>query len=300
MTNELKKLTKRIDNEFLKYFLSDKDMETIFVVGSMAKDDYQDNMDNEYDIRIICKEVNAIKIINFEIFLEELSINLTNENIVVGYSSLIGPINNKISNNNKNILIHANLYDKKIMDNLPLTHKYQYGNKYRIIYGKDTLKQYKDIVYEMDDIVNGYEGLNYCIDMLKRQEKRYLAWSILREESELKYYIVTLKENEKIEICFSLVNKFIDNLMNYCKMNNYDIPEDKVVFCIRLLGQANINENTLFLLQGLLTRSESMLKAIFANPLKETISLLELFKLYLNHLDYIFAKKEKTKNLIKI
>lgn len=299
MTNELKKITKRIDNEFLKYFLSDIDMETIFVVGSMAKDDYQDNMDNEYDIRIVCKEVNAIKIINFEKFLENLSKNLTNENIEVGCSSLIGPINNKISHTKKNILIHAILYDKNLMDNLPLTHKYQYGNRYRIIYGKDTLKQYKDIVYEIDDIVNGYEGLNYCIDMLKRQEKRYLAWSILREECELKYYIVPLKENEKIEICFSLVNKFIDNLMDYCKMNNYDIPEDKVIFCIRLLGQANINENTLFLLQGLFTRSESMLKAIFANPLKETLSLLELFKLYINHLDNVFPKKEE-KKLMKI
>ena len=41
MTNELKKITKKIDKEFIKYFIDDMDMQTIFVVGSMADDKYE-------------------------------------------------------------------------------------------------------------------------------------------------------------------------------------------------------------------------------------------------------------------
>lgn len=302
MTNELRKITKSIDNEFIKYFLPDADMETIFVVGSMAKEDYQDRMDNDYDIRIICKEVNPQKIKNFEKFLENLCKTFTTETIEVGYSCLVGPVNHKVSQTKKNILIHAMIHRKDQMDDfLPVTHKYQYGNNYRIVYGKDTLKRFQDVRYNLDELINAHEGLNYCIDMLKRKEYRYLTWDVTKEKCEFNYHAVPMSDEVILENCFYSVNKFVNNLMNYCKWEGYDIPEDKMIFCIRLLGQASINENTLFLLQGLFTKSESILKAIFANPLKETIQLLEMFKIYILNLDSIFPKKEseKIKKLIR-
>lgn len=301
MTNDLKKITKRIDVEFVKYFFPDMDMETIFVVGSMAHDDYQDRMDNDYDIRVICKEVNPEKIKQFEKFLEELCKKLTTESIEVGYSTLVGPVNHKVSNNKKNILIHAMIHTKDQMDDfLPITHKYQYGNNYRIVYGKDNLKKFKNVRYNLDELVNAHEGLNYCIDMLKSREYRYLVWNTKNDKCEFNYYSVPMSDDMIIESCCYSVNKFINNLMNYCRWEGFDIPEDKMIFCIRLLGQASINENKLFLLQGLFTKSESILKAIFANPLKETIKLLEEFKIYINYLDSIFPKKEeKNKKLIR-
>ncbi len=296
MTNELKSITKRIDNEFLKYFLSDMDMETIFVVGSMAKDDYQDRMDNDYDIRVICNEVNSKKLLNFEKFLKELSKKLTTKDIEVGYSTLVGPVNHKVSKNKKNVLIHAMIHTKDQMDDfLPVTHKYQYGTNYRIVYGKDTLKRFQDIRYNLDELVNAHEGLNYCIDMLKKGEYRYLTWDVTKDNYEFNYHAVPMSDEVILENCFYSVNKFINNLMNYCKWENYDIPENKVIFCIRLLGQASITEDILFLLEGLFTKSESILKAIFANPLEETINLLEKFKIYVYKLDEIFPKKEKEK-----
>ncbi|MBQ8892353.1 MAG: hypothetical protein IJ068_05800 [Bacilli bacterium] len=296
MTNELKKLTRQIDREFIKYFLSDADMETIFVVGSMAHNDYLDRMDNDYDIRVITSDVNRDKIINFEKFLENLSKRLTTDTIEVGYSCLVGPVNHKVSSNKKNVLIHAMIHRSDQMDNfLPITHKYQYGNRYRIVYGKDSLKRFKDIRYNINDLTNTHEGLNYCIDMLKKQEYRYLTWDTDDNKCEFNYHAIDMPEDTVLENCFYSVNKFVNNLVNYCKWNELDIPEDKVIFCIRLLGQANVNESTLFLLQGLLTKSESMLKAIFANPRVETIRLLEQFKFCIKYLDNIFPKKEQEK-----
>lgn len=302
MTNELKKITKQIDKEFIKYFINDTDMETIFVVGSMAHDDYVDRMDNDYDIRVIAKDVNRDKIINFEKFLENLSKKLTTDNISVGYSTLVGPVNHKVSSNTKNILIHAMIHRSDQMDNfLPVTHKYQYGKRYRIVYGKDNLKRFKDVRYNLDELVNTHEGLKYCIDMLKRREYRYLTWDTDDDKCEFNYHADSMPEDTVLENCFYSVNKFINNLMNYCRFENYDIPEDKVIFCIRLLGQANVNESTLFLLQGLLNKYGSMIELMFANPINETIQLLEQFGFCIKYLDSIFPKKEKekTKKLIR-
>lgn len=100
-------------------------MEIIFVVGSMAKYDYKDRQDNDYDIRVISTDVNSQKIINFENFLKEICQRLTTDEIEVGYSCLVGPVNHKVSKNKKNILIHAMKHRKDQMDDfLPVTHKY--------------------------------------------------------------------------------------------------------------------------------------------------------------------------------
>lgn len=302
MTNELKKVTKQIDKEFIKYFINDTDMETIFVVGSMAHDDYIDRMDNDYDIRVIASDISRDKIINFEKFLDNLSKELSTETISVGYSTLVGPVNHKVSNNSKNILIHAMIHRCDQMDDfLPVTHKYQYGTRYRIVYGKDNLKRFKDVRYNIDELVNAHEGLKYCIDMLKKQEYRYLTWDTNNNKCEFNYHVEPMTEDMVIENCFYSVNKFVNNLMNYCKFENYDIPEDKVIFCIRLLGQEYVNESTLFLLQGLLNKYESMIKAMFKSPINVTIKLLEQFETRINYLDDVFLKKDqiKTKKLIR-
>ena len=299
MTKELKEITKKIDKEFINYFYFDMNMETIFVVGSMANDKYQDRQDNDYDIRVICKEVNSIKINNFEKFLEEICKKLTTDTIEVGCSCLIGPVNHKVSNNKKNILIHSTIYtEDQIENNLPKTHKYQYASNYRIVYGKDILKKYKNVRYNMDELINSYECLNYCIDMLKNREYRYFVWDTKNDKCEFNYYKAPMSEDMIIKSCCYSVNMFIDNLMTYCKWEKYDIPENKMIFTIRLLEKSYVNENTLFLLQGLFTENESILKAIFNNPLKETIKLLEELKENIKKLNNIFRKKEDKKNKI--
>ena len=302
MTNEIKLITKKIDKEFINYFFSDLDVETIFVVGSMAKDDYSDRMDNDYDIRVIATDVNRDKIINFENFLEKLSKNLTTNNIEVGYSTLVGPVNHKVSNSKKNILIHAMIHTKEQMDDfLPITHKYQYGTHYRIVYGKDNLKRFQNIRYSLDELVNAHEGLNYCIDMLQKEEYRYLSWDTDNNKCEFNYHAVKMPYDTIMENCFYSVNKFINNLINYCNFNNLEIPEDKMIFCIRLLGKDYCNEKTLYLLHGIFYKDENLIRALFPDILNATINLLEQFKERVNELEDIFSKEEyhKTKKLVR-
>ena len=179
MTNELKAVLERIGGEFKEYFKDDSDIKTIFVAGSMAHDDYQDRIDNDYDIRAISDKVTREQLIKFEEFLENLSKKLTTEELAVGYSCLVGPVNHKVSTDKKNILIHAMIHRRDQMDDfLPVTHKYQYGTRYRIVEGEDSLNRFKEMRYGLDEIVYSHEGLKYCIDMLEKKEYRYLTWEI--------------------------------------------------------------------------------------------------------------------------
>ena len=301
MTSELKSIIKKIDNSFIEYFKSDPRIKTIFVAGSMALNDYVDREDNDYDIRAISDQVTRDQIIKFEEFLDYLSKKLSTKNIEVGYSCLVGPINHKVATNKKNVLIHAMIHQKDQMDDfLPVTHKYQYGTRYRIVDGEDSLKRFRQVRYNLDELLHAHEGLLYCIDMLKKKEYRYLSWDTEDNKCEFNFHAVSMSDDTIFENCFYSTNKFINNLINYCNWNNYLIPEDKMCFAIRLLGQENSNEKTLFLLHSLFTKNEKILKYLFEDPLQETILLLEKFALKVQNLDVIFPKKEEEKSKILV
>ncbi len=301
MTDELKAITKKIDVAFTIYFWSKKEVETIFVVGSMAKNDYQDRFANDYDIRVISKRVTKEDIEDFNYFLKQLSKTLTTDKIEVSYSTLVGPVNHKVSDTKKNVLIHAMIHEKSQMDDfLPETHKYQYGKRYRIVYGIDNLKKFRERTFTLDDLLNGHEGLNYTIDMLKKHEYRYLDWDIENDNVAFNYHAVPIDKDTIYECCFYSVNKFIDNLMNYCKFNGYQIPNHKMDFTLELLG-SNIKSPTLFLLDGLFRKDEVLLMNIFPDIIDATIKLLEKFQERVQLLDLIFAKNidNKRRKLVK-
>ncbi len=302
MTNELKAVTKKIDVAFTLYFMNKKEAETIFVVGSMAHDDYQDRLDNDYDIRVISKKVTKEDIKDFEHFLGVLSEKLSTDEIQVGYSCLVGPVNHKVSKSKKNVLIHAMIHEKSQMDDfLPETHKYQYGTRYRIVSGIDSLKRFQDVRFTLEHLINGHEGLNYCIDMLKKREYRYLNWDIDEQSCNFNFHTDKMPDDTIYENCFYSVNKFINNLMNYCKFSNYIIPTNKMDFTLKLLGEKNLKSPLLFLLDGLYNKDEVLLKNIFNDIIEETTNLLELFRERVLELDNIFSQKEdvKTHKLIK-
>ena len=294
MTNELKAVLERIDGEFKEYFKDDSDIKTIFVAGSMAHDDYLDRIDNDYDIRAISDKVTREQLIKFEEFLENLSKKLTTEELAVGYSCLVGPVNHKVSTDKKNVLIHAMIHRRDQMDDfLPVTHKYQYGTRYRIVDGEDSLKRFQDIRYDLDELVNAHEGLRYCIDMLEKREYRYLSWDIDETDCKFNFHKVPMEEDTILENCFYSVNKFINNLITYCKWNNYDIPEDKMCFAICLLNERYTDNNLISLLYALFNKSEKILKIVSENPLSDTIELLKKFEVKIKYLDVIFSKREE-------
>lgn len=300
MTNELKEVIGKIDEEFKNYFKNDSSVRTIFVAGSMAHDDYQDRMDNDYDIRVIADHVNVNQLVKFEEFLKDISKKLTTDELAVGYSCLVGPVNHKVSEDKKNILIHAMIHQRDQMDNfLPVTHKYQYGTRYRIVEGEDSLKRFQDVRYNLDELLNAHEGLLYCIDMLEKEEYRYLTWDILDNECNFNYHADKMPKETILENCFYSHNKFINNLRTYCEWNNLDIPEDNFKFALSLLEFGDCEVEMLFVIRGLLEKKEIIINRYTENPLELTINILKLYRERVKDLQLIFDKKTKDKCLIK-
>lgn len=301
MTNELKEVISKIDKAFVDYFSDDSSIKTIFVAGSMAHDDYIDRQDNDYDIRAISSHVTREQIINFEKFLENLSNELTTDEIAVGYSCLVGPVNHKVATDKKNVLIHAMIHQSDQMDDfLPVTHKYQYGTRYRIVYGEDSLKRFQDVRFGLDDVLDAHEGLRYCIDMLKKREYRYLTWDVTNKDCQFNFHVDNMPMNTIIENCCYSFNKFLSNLRNYCNWNDYDIPSGNMSFALKLLGKDNCSINRLNLLYGLLNKNDKYLENIFNDPCKNTIELLEICENRVLDLDIIFTKlynKENNSNI---
>lgn len=234
---DIKEIAKIVDSEFKNYFKDDEDIKSIFVAGSMAFDDYKERADNDYDIRAVSTKVTAKQLQDFEKFLAELSKRLTTDDIGVNYSCLVGPVNHNISTKDKNFLIHAMIHEESQLDDfLPITHKYSYAKRYRIVDGEDCIGRFRNVRYTIDDILNAHEGLNYCIDMLKKKEYRYLTWEVDGENCEFTFNSDEMPEDTICENCFYSTNKFLQNLRNYCNWNGIEMPKNQVEAAMKLLG----------------------------------------------------------------
>lgn len=290
----IKEIAKTVDKEFKKYFSEDKSIKSIFVAGSMAFDDYKERADNDYDIRAVSTKVTAKQLQGFEKFLADLSQKLTTDDIGVNYSCLVGPVNHNISTKDKNFLIHAMIHEESQLDNfLPITHKYSYAKRYRIVDGEDCIGRFRNVRYTIDDILNAHEGLNYCIEMLKKREYRYLTWKIDGENCEFTFNTDKMPEDTVCENCFYSTNKFLQNLRNYCNWNEIAMPKNEVEAAMTLLGKAYDCEEVKKVIECLVTKNEDKIRKLTSDPVRLTTPILEKFAENVKEIDKFYGKKDR-------
>ena len=291
---EIKKIASIVDNEFRRYFKDDEKIKSIFVVGSMAFDDYQERADNDYDIRAVSTKVTSKQIRDFEKFLAKLSRKLTTKDIGVNYSCLVGPVNHNISTKDKNFLIHAMIHQESQLDDfLPVTHKYSYAKRYRIVDGEDCIGRFKTVRYTIDDILNTHEGLNYCIDMLRKREYRYLTWEVDGENCEFTFSHDEMPKDTIYENCFYSTNKFLQNLRNYCNWNEIDMPENQIEAAMQLLGTEKDSKEVRKIVECLVTKDEEQMKMLTNTPIETTIPILQEFGKNVKAIENFYKKKGK-------
>lgn len=289
----IKEIARAVDNEFKRYFKNDESIKSIFVAGSMAFDDYIERADNDYDIRAVSTKVTPRQLQDFENFLIGLTQKLSTEKIGVNYSCLVGPVNHNISTSEKNFLIHAMIHEEKQLDDfLPITHKYAYAKRYRIVDGEDCIGRFRAVRYTIEDILNAHEGLNYCIDMLKRREYRYLTWTVDGETCEFTFNSDEMPEDTVYENCFYSTNKFLQNLRNYCGWNGIDMPQSQLEAAMKLLGLQFECEEVRQVMKCLINKDEEQLRKLTSNPIKLTVPILEKFAENVREIDRIYGKKE--------
>lgn len=290
----IKEIAERVDYEFKEYFKNDESIKSIFVAGSMAFDDYKERADNDYDIRAVSTKVTAKQLQNFETFLAQLSQKLTTEDIGVNYSCLVGPVNHNVSSKEKNFLIHAMIHEESQLDDfLPITHKYSYAKRYRIVDGEDCIGRFKSVRYTIDDILNAHEGLYYCIEMLKKREYRYLMWEVQGENCEFTFNTDKMPEDTVYENCFYSTNKFLQNLRNYCNWNGLEMPKKQLDAAMTLLGTEYDCEEVRQVMECLITKDEDRLRRLTSDPIKLTTPILQRFAESVKEIDQVYEKKER-------
>lgn len=290
----IRKIARQVDEAFKEYFKDDESIKSIFVAGSMAWDDYREKTDNDYDIRAVSTNVTAKQIRDFEAFLAELSQRLTTEQVGVDYSCLVGPVNHNVSDKDKNFLIHAMIHGENQLDDfLPITHKYSYAKRYRIVDGEDCIGRFRDVRYTLDDIIHAHEGLEYCIDMLAKREYRYLMWQVDGERCEFTFNVDKMPEETIWENCFYSTNKFLQNLRNYCNWNGIGLPKNQIDMAMELLGSESDCPEVRQVMEILINKDEDGFKGLTTDPIRLTIPLLERFSQRVREVDKIFEKQPK-------
>lgn len=200
-------------NEFISIFKDDTNVDSIFLVGSMCNNNYELKSTNDFDIRIISKNVNLELLNSIEVVYKNILTRNEYKNVDFQFSDDIGPA--KPENKNEfNVLIHCLVFTKEDLDALPNIHKVSYSNQYEIFYGEDYLIQYKNILLNYDDVLYADEGIEYCIEMIKSKKQRYKKYVIESETPVIKCFTDIASENEYSEILTYSLKKSLDNL--YC------------------------------------------------------------------------------------
>ena len=261
------------DYEYLVRELKDNII-SIFVIGSMQKSKMELKKNNDYDLRIVVKimdEYTYRVIVNFNETIKKKIISRLN--IDVNYSLIIGPAR-YITKSKITLLIHCIPLTIETLDNLPLTHKYSYSNNYRLIFGKDILKQYKTIRYSGKDIIECIEGINYCIDMINNNTLKYTEWKIDNKSIKLMNETQKMNENIMFEVLRYSLSKSIYNAIQINKWKGKKTYNNEKEY----LESLNINDRIINDVENSISCNFESFKGNKERFKKETLEILETIK----------------------
>lgn len=195
-----------------------KEVLSIFVVGSMASDDYQEKDFNDYDIRFIVDEVNPSILQSIDVVLERIKDRIISQNIGCEISKVIGPAKME-KQQDRNVLLHALVMTNQELNDLPNIHKYSYSNQYKILYGEDFISPYHGIQITKDDVISSVEGIDYCIDLLENQKIRFSEW-VFDDGVHLVDIERDASDSELMELFYYSYHKAKQNIQNMIDTNH--------------------------------------------------------------------------------
>lgn len=273
----------KINNRFIELFNNDPHIISVFVVGSMAMRPYTERKYNDYDIRCIVDEFVPETYDNVNRMVVKCIEEFSNSDCIgVASSDLVGPVNHHVTNKEHNILIHHMVHSMDdLVSFLPDTHKYMYGNHYLHLCGRDVLAELSlsDARYSLNDIISGYEGIDYCIDMIKNHTHRYCRYEVVNDKCEFVTYETPADIHVRHENCFYSTLKNIGNLRNYDHFTGKDTSASLFDYGKRILGEAGYEDYVL--LEILLAKNEFRLVEEYPSFEEATILLLNHLRKYI-------------------
>lgn len=255
MRTSLKRKTEMLDAAFRELFASEKEIVSVFVVGSMYDMEmYADRRNNDYDIRILVNNVTGELLDKIRKFQKNLCEQLRDDEVFVDCSNMVGPVNHRISDKSYNLLLHLIIHTiDDLKSFLPLTHQRKYRKYHRILCGENYLTDL-ELSYEPEYLITCHEGINYCVDMLKRNQYKYLDWRATDGKVQFLYFEEDAPVDLKYEIVFYSVKNIILNLYEVLVIDK--AGTETVEEFADLLAE---NESAKALMEAVLLRDEEAL-----------------------------------------
>ena len=234
--NDIISIAHEIDKRAVEFFKDIPQVVSIFVVGSMYDlEHYSVRQNNDYDIRLLVKKVTPEILEAVEYFQENTAAELEEEDVHLGCSSLVGAVNHHLSDKKYNLLIHFLVHEiSDLKDFLPLTHQVQYGRRHRMLYGEDYLT---DLARDFSPqyLISCHEGIDYCVDMLRRDVYKYLVWEEDdRHNVVFNYHEIPTPDEMLAESVFYSVKNVLNNLYESCVLMSGGARITPEEFYIRL------------------------------------------------------------------
>ena len=211
-------IIREIDKQAVDFFKDDPQTVSVFVVGSMYNlETYTIRRNNDYDIRLLVNKVTSDVLTKVDMFQKQMVAKYSNEDIQLGFNNNVGAVNHILSEKKCNILLHFLIHEVNDLKNfLPLTHQVQYGKHHRTLYGEDFLLDLCN-EFEPSYLISCHEGIDYCIDMLRRDVYKYLIW--IENESgsiEFKYCEKPTPTDMIAESVFYSLKNVLNNMYESC------------------------------------------------------------------------------------
>ena len=214
----MKNTVDNIVKDSIQELIQDERIISIFLVGSMVNDNYIEKKYNDYDIRFIVKDINVDVYEKITKVLDEIKDKIEKKGIACQVSDVIGPVKMN-SNSDRNVLIHGITMTEKDLDDLPNIHKYSYSSSYAMISGNDLIKKYKNIVIKPSDIISSIEGIEFCINLIKKRENSCNKWVKKNNEMVLEREFFDINDEAMIELFNYSYKKAVSNINNMIKTN---------------------------------------------------------------------------------
>ncbi len=215
-----------INSEYTKFIDKiNENLISIFIIGSMQDKNTELKKYNDYDLRIVVKNMNKYTYEEIKNFNERIKKILQNYNINVDYSFIIGPVRH-ITKSETNLLIHCLPMTEDTLEGLPLTHRYSYSCNYRIIYGIDVIKKYNSIRFTGKDVIECTEGIDYCIQMIKSNIIQYGIWKEVNGTVQVFGEKKIMDDYMLFEVLRYSISKSLDNTMKIISWKNKFTPEE--------------------------------------------------------------------------
>ncbi|RLE41579.1 hypothetical protein DRJ48_05285 [Candidatus Woesearchaeota archaeon] len=224
---KLRQTIESIKKDFVKFIESNpllSDFVSIFVVGSFIGKDYKIDKVNDLDLRVIFKKVTYEKAELLKIFLEECKRNYSSKIVDICYSTVVGIAKPPYNPNKVTILIHLIYFDMREFQRLPKIHTNTYIKFHELLKGKE-LRELKSIELTIDNVINDFEGLKHCIEMLKTNKLKYFEWERVDSNFTLLQKERDIKEEELLECIKYALFKPIINFLNLKRTETNDIEK---------------------------------------------------------------------------